>query len=128
MKNKIAILMVISIVLMMTLSACGAVKDVSTVDKLGKDFMTALKDGDATTSWAMLNQEVQTEIGGTAAWADYVKNASFSDWTFSNTQIKDSTGQIDGEATLGTDKYTLRLVFDKVSDAWLISGINFTKE
>lgn len=48
MKNRIAILMVVSVILVMALSACGAVKDVATVNDLGKSFMTALRDGDST--------------------------------------------------------------------------------
>jgi hypothetical protein len=70
MKNRIAILIVISVVLVMALSACGAVKDVSTVNDLGKSLMTAFRDGDAVTSWDMLTADVQTEVGSSAAWKE----------------------------------------------------------
>jgi hypothetical protein len=126
MKNRIAILMVVSVVLVMALSACGAVKDVATVNDLGKSFMTALRDGDTSSSWDMLTTAVQTEVGGTDAWVEFVTPRNFSDWTFTNTQVENSTAQMDGEATLGAETYTVVLIFDKESETWKLSGINFT--
>jgi hypothetical protein len=125
-KKSVAILLVVSVVFTMALSACGVINDVTTVGNLGKDFMTAMKNGDAASSWDMLTPDVQAEVGDTASWEEFVKNEGFSDWTFTNTQVENNTGQIDGEATYGTDTYTLRLVFDKVDNSWLVSGINFT--
>jgi major membrane immunogen (membrane-anchored lipoprotein) len=58
MKNRIAILMVVSIVLVMALSACGLVDDIATVNDLGKSLMTAMRDGDASGSWNMLTVDV----------------------------------------------------------------------
>src|SRR5512133_1938029 len=85
MKNRAAILIVDSIVMIMALSACGAVKDVGTVNDLGKGFMTALRDGDISGSWDMLTTSVQDEVGGTDAWAEFVTPRNFSDWTFTST-------------------------------------------
>lgn len=124
MKNRIAILLVVSVIIMMALSACGAIKDVSIVNDLGKSFMTALRDGDAESSWTMLTTAVQDEIGSQEAWQEFVAPRNFSEWSFSNTQVNNNVGQMDGEATLGTDTYTITLVFDKANDAWLVSGIN----
>lgn len=126
MKNRIAILVVVSIVLIMALSACGAVKDISTVNDLGKGFMTALRDGDAEGSWNMLTIDIQEEVGGTDAWTEFVYPRNFSNWDFSNTQIENNYGQMDGEATLGDETYTVVLIFDKANDTWKISGINFS--
>jgi len=128
MKNRIVSLSALSIVLVMALSACGVVNDVSKVGDLGKSFMTALQNNDATSSWGMLNSTVQTQIGDAAAWEAFVAPRNFSEYSFSNTQVDNNTGQMDGEATLGTDKYTVALVFEKTDDTWLISGINFTKQ
>lgn len=126
MKNRIAILMVASIILIMTLSACGAVKDISTVNDLGKGFMTALRDGDSAGSWDMLTTDVQNEVGDTDGWTDFVYPRNFSNWNFSNTQVENNTAQMDGEATLGEETYTVVLIFDKADDEWKISGINFS--
>ncbi len=126
MKNRIAILMVVSVILIMALSACGAVQDVSTVNDLGKGFMTALRDGDASGSWDMLTKAVQDEVGSTDAWVEFVTPRNFSNWNFTNTQVENNSAQMDGEATLGEETYTVVLVFDKADDTWKISGINFT--
>lgn len=125
MKNRVAILMVISIILIMALSACGVVKDVAAVNDLGKGLMTALRDGDTAGSWDMLTTAVQDEVGSTDAWADFVYPRNFSNWNFTNTQVENNSAQMDGEATLGEETYTVLLVFDKVDDEWKVSGINF---
>lgn len=126
MKNRMAVILLCSIVLVMTLSACGAVKDLSAVNDAGDAFMTALRDGDVVTSWNMLTTEVQTEIGDIASWQDFVIPRNFSEWKFSNTQVENDVAQLDGEATLGAESYSVVLVFQKVDDYWLLSGINFT--
>ncbi|MDP3449203.1 MAG: hypothetical protein Q8R87_01390 [Anaerolineaceae bacterium] len=125
MKNRVAILMVVSIILIMALSACSAVKDVASVNDLGKGFMTALRDGDTSGSWDMLTTAVQDEVGSTEAWTDFVYPRNFSNWNFTNTQVENDTAQMDGEATLGEETYTVVLIFDKIDDSWKISGINF---
>jgi hypothetical protein len=126
MKNRIALLLVVSVILVMALSACGAVKDVATVNDLGKSFMTAMRDGDAAGSWDMLTEDIHTEIGDLATWEEYVAPRNYSDWSFSNTEVQSDVAQMDGEATLGEDTYTVLLGFTKENDAWLIStiGIN----
>ncbi|MBA3075701.1 MAG: hypothetical protein FP831_19065 [Anaerolineae bacterium] len=126
MKNRVAILMVVSIILIMALSACSAVKDVASVNDLGKGFMTALRDGDTSGSWDMLTTAVQDEVGSTEAWTDFVYPRNFSNWNFTNTQVENDTAQMDGEATLGEETYYVVLIFDKVDDSWKISGINFS--
>lgn len=126
MKNRIAILMVVSVILVMALSACGAVKDVAAVNDLGKGFMTALRDGDSSGSWDMLTSAVQEEVGNTDAWVEFVTPRNFSNWNFTSTNVQNNSAEMDGEATLGDETYTVVLVFDKADDAWKISGINFT--
>lgn len=126
MKNKVAILIVVSIVVIMALSACGAVKDVGTVNDLGKGFMTALRDGDASGSWDMLTTAVQDEVGGTDAWGEFVTPRNFSNWNFTSTNVQNNSAEMDGEATLGAETYNVVLIFEKADDAWKISGINFT--
>jgi len=126
MKNRIAILMVVSIVLVMALSACGLVDDISTVNDLGKGLMTAMRDGDAAGSWDMLTVDVQTELGDIDGWSEFIYPRNFSNWNFTNTEVENNVAQMDGEATLGDETYTVLLVFDKIDDEWKVSGINFT--
>lgn len=126
MKNRIAILMVVAVVFVMALSACSVVNEITTVSDVGNAFMTALRDGDNATSWAMLTTDVQTEVGGEAAWAEFTAPRNFSKWKFSNTEFENDVAQMDGEATLVDETYTIVLVFDKVNDSWLVSGINIT--
>ena len=126
MQRKGALLMVVAVLFALVLPACGVINDVATVGQLGNDFMTALKEGDGEGSWTMLTQDVQDEIGDPTAWQEFVDRESFSDWKFTNTQVENNVGQIDGEATFEGDTYTLLLIFDKVDGNWLISGINFS--
>jgi hypothetical protein len=126
MKNRIAILIVISAIFVMALSACGAVKDVATVNDLGKSLMTAMRDGDAAGSWDMLTVEVQNELGDIDGWSEFIYPRNFSNWNFTNTEVENNVAQMDGEASLGDETYTVLLVFDKIDDEWKVSGINFT--
>lgn len=126
MKNRIAILIVVSAIFVMALSACGAVKDVATVNDLGKSLMTAMRDGDAAGSWDMLTGEVQNELGDIDGWSEFIYPRNFSNWNFTNTEVENNVAQMDGEASLGDETYTVLLVFDKIDDEWKVSGINFT--
>ncbi|KAF0112262.1 MAG: Uncharacterized protein FD147_323 [Chloroflexi bacterium] len=126
MKKRIVFFVLVFIIAIMALSACSVVNDISTVSDNGKAFMTALRDGDHTTSWNLLTPEVQTEIGSQEAWVDFATPRNFSDWKFTNTSVENNTAQMDGETTLGAETYTVLLVFAKLNDAWKISGINFT--
>jgi hypothetical protein len=126
MKKRIALFLVVSVLALAILSACGAVSEITTVGDVGKAFMAALRDGDHTASWNMLTPAVQTEIGGQAAWVDFATPRNFSEFSFSSTNITNNQAQMDGEAVLGADTYTVVLVLEKVGDAWKLSGINFT--
>jgi predicted small secreted protein len=108
------------------LSACAVGQDLSAVSKLGNDFMTGLRDGQYQQTWAMLTSALQTEIGGYDAWVTFATPRTFDKWSFSNTQIQNNQGQLDGECSIGTDTYTITLVMDKVGTDWKISGINIT--
>jgi hypothetical protein len=127
MKNRIALLLVAAVLLAMTLSACGSVKDVAAVNDLGKSFMITMRDGDISSAWNMMTSSLQNEIGDINSWKESATPRNFSDWDFTNTQIQNKIAQMDGEATLGENKYTILLFFDKADDgSWKISGINFT--
>lgn len=126
MKKRIALFLVVSFLALAILSACAAVREITNVGDVGKAFMAALRDGDHTASWNMLTPTVQTEIGGQAAWVDFATSRNFSEFKFSSTNIENNQAQMDGEAVLGAETYTLVLVLDKVGDDWKLSGINFT--
>jgi hypothetical protein len=120
---RITSIVLVSLIL---LSSCSAVNDLSVVKETGDAFMAALKAGDNETSWNLLTEDVQAEIGGRAAWVDFVIPRTFQTWKFTSTEVNDDQAQLDGEATLGADTYTVVLVLAKVDDLWKLSGINFT--
>lgn len=128
MKNRIAIVILISIIAVVTLSACSAVNGLSAVNDTGKIFMAALRDGDHAATWDMLVPEVQIEVGSQAAWADFTTKYRFTKWKFTETKVDNDTAQSDGEATLGAHSYSFRLVYAKINDNWKISGVNFTQK
>ena len=106
-------------------AACGLTSDMSTVRDMGKDFMTALEEGDHTTSYAMLSPELKQEIGNLDAWAAFAGPRAFWDWSFSSTEVENDMAQMDGEASFTDGDYDIRLVFTKYGDDWKITGINF---
>jgi hypothetical protein len=112
------------LITLLSLTACSVVSSLQSVTDTGNAFMQALKDGDNTTSWNMLTQSVKDEIGSESAWADFTAPRNFSKWSFNSTNIENSTGTLEGEATLGTDTYKITLVMEANGDSWLISGIN----
>jgi hypothetical protein len=112
--------------LLISLTGCAIFKDSSTVGVTGNSFMTTFRDGDAKASWNMLTTEVQAEVGSQAKWEEYLTERNFSSWNFSDTQIENGVAQINGEATLGVDTYTVVLVLQKSENSWKISGVNFT--
>ncbi len=123
MKNR-SLLVFPLLIAALLLSACGIVNELTTVTATGNDFMTALRDRDFDTSYDMLTTGVKNEIGDKGAWVTFARPRNFDSWTFSNTEFENDMAQIDGEAMLGTDKYDIRLVFQKVGEAWMIAGMN----
>lgn len=112
------------LITLFSLTSCGVVSSLQSVTDTGNAFMQALKDGDSATSWNMLTKDVQNEIGGEAAWADWIAPRNFSEWSFNSTNIENSTGTLEGEAKLDQDTYKITLVMEANGDGWLISGIN----
>jgi len=112
------------IILMAALTACSVVSGLKSAADTGNAFMQALKDNDNTTSWNMLDQNIKDEVGSEAAWADFTLPRNFSDWTFSSTNIENSTATLEGEATLGADIYYITLIMEANGEEWLITGIN----
>jgi len=90
--------------------------------------MTALKNGDHTTSWNMLTTSVQEELGSEPAWEEWASIRAFPEWKFTNNQVENNEAQLDGEATLDGITYNVTLVFDKTDTGWLVSGINFQEK
>jgi hypothetical protein len=114
----------IGMLLVIILSSCSVVNELSNVSTTGTTFMTALRDVDLTTSWDMLAPSLQSEIGDRTLWSDWASPRNFESWTFSNTQINNDQGQMDGEATIGNEIYTISLVLQKISEEWKVAGIN----
>lgn len=110
------------LLLLFSLTACGALGDVSDA---GNAFMSALSTGDNTTSYQMLHPDIQQEVGGESGWAEWTAIRNFEKWKFNSTSVENSTAQLEGTAELDGVTYNVILVFDKVNDAWQITGINF---
>ena len=124
MKIKIFVISVI-LVLMLAMTACGAVSSLKSANTTGDAFMQALKDQNNEASWNLLAQNVKDEIGDQAAWANFTQPRNFDSWKFNSTNITDKQAQLDGEATISGDTYTVTLIMDPNGENWLISGINF---
>jgi hypothetical protein len=128
MKNRVR-LFALAVVLAAVTVSCGLTQDMSAVSDTGNAFMTALKDGDHAKSYALLAPDLQTELGGTLeSWTEFATPRNFSQWSFSNTKLENDTGQLDGEATLSPDTYTVSLVLKKVNNEWKIAGIDIKKK
>ncbi len=106
------------------LGACSLAKDLSAVQKAGNDFMTGLRDKQYQVTWGMLTTSLQAEIGTYDDWVNFASPRAFDTWSFSNTQVQNDQGQLDGECAIGSDAYTITLVFGRVGSDWKVSGVN----
>lgn len=120
-KRLVTVLMVV-FVLMFSLSACGALKDIS---NLGDKFMSALSTQDNATSYAMLSADIQAEVGYEAGWADWTSIRAFDDWKFTNSSIENDLATLEGTAQLDGDEYLVTLEFTKNGDVWELTTIIF---
>jgi hypothetical protein len=109
-------------VLLFSLTACGALGDVS---DLGNDFKSALSTGDNATSYKMLHPDIQTEMGGEAGWADWTSIRNFEKWSLNSNSVENTTAELQGSSELDGETHDVYLYFDLVDDAWLITGISF---
>lgn len=125
MKSKILAILVIISALIFSLTACSAVNEIKAVGDTGKAFMSALQTGDNTASWLLLGPNIQKEVGSESAWAEWTSIRSFPKWSFYNTEVSDNTAQMDGTAELDNYEYAVTLIFEKIDETWLITGINF---
>jgi hypothetical protein len=126
MKTRLSMIVLVSILAVLALTACGAVSDLSVVSDNGKAFMAALRDGDHETSWNLLDPSLQDEFGSYDSWVEFATPRNFSESKFSATNVSGTEATMDGEAVIGSETYLVNLVFYKTGDAWLISGIQFS--
>ncbi len=126
MKTRLSMIVLVSMLAVFALTACGAVSDLSVVSDNGKAFMAALRDGDHETSWNLLDPSLHDEFGSYDTWVEFATPRNFSESKFSATNVSGSEATMDGEAVIGSETYLVNLVFYKTGDAWLISGIQFS--
>lgn len=122
MKIRWSMGLLVVLVLVFSLSACASLGDVS---DLGNQFMSALSTGDNATSYQMLHPDIHTEVGGEAGWAEWTSIRNFEKWKFTSTSIENTTAELQGTAELNGETYDIVLIFDKVDENWLITGISF---
>ena len=122
MKKNLVLVTAVALVLVFSLTACGALKDVS---NMGDAFMTALKDGDHAASYQMLSEDIKAEIGGEAGWAEWAAIRNFDSWKFNSNSIENDVATLVGNAKLDGEDYVVTLIFDKIDEVWKITGISF---
>lgn len=125
MKKKFSILVITALVMMLTISACGAVSSLKSAGDVGKAFMDALKANDAETTWNMMTSELQQDLGAKADWQSYVSSNSFEDYKITSNEVANDTAVLEGEATINQETYYTELTFQKVDDGWMLVGISF---
>ena len=120
-------IVMLGLLLTFLVGACGSVvSDLQTVGTAGDNFMTALKNGDASGSYNMLGADLQKEIGGADSWATWIKTRQAKTWNFANRNINNERGELSGTATFSDDKdYNISLVLTKSGSDWKVIGIQF---
>jgi len=122
MKKRLSTVLIVGLVLLFSLTACG---ELSSVSDMGNAFMSALNTGDNTTSYQMLHSDIQEEVGGEAGWAEWTSIRNFDEWKFTSTSIENTTATLEGTAVLDDVDYAIILLFDKIDEEWKITGISF---
>ena len=122
MNKKLVMVFVVALVFMLSLTACGALKDVS---DLGDQFMSALSNQDNATSFSMLSADIQAEVGGETGWAEWAAIRNFNEWKFTSNSVENDVATLEGTAQLDGDEYLVTLEFTKNGDAWEITTIIF---
>lgn len=118
-------LIVTSLVLALVLSACGIASELSAVNKTAEDFMIALRDSDYAAGYNLLGSDLQAELGGEGGWAEFASIRNFEEWKWTNTEFENDMGQVEGEATLGNEVYSIVLIEQKIGGAWKVVGLDF---
>jgi hypothetical protein len=121
MNKKVLIFSVAALVLSIILAGC---QTLGNIGDTGNDFMTSLKNQDYVASYALLTPDLQAELGEVDGWQSFAEPRNFSEWTFTNNKFENDSGQLDGEATLGNEVYTISLVMQKIKEEWKVAGID----
>lgn len=122
MKKRLLLVFVAALVMMLSLSACGSLKEIS---NLGDTFMSALSTGDNATSYAMLSEDIQAQVGYETGWAEWAAIRDFSEWKFTSNSIENDIARLEGTALLDGDEYKTTLEFTKSGDDWQLTTIIF---
>ncbi len=122
MKKKLVTVLVVALVLMFSLTACSALKDIT---NLGNTFMTALSTQDNATSFSMLSPDIQAEVGYEAGWADWTSIRDFDEWKFTSNSIENDVATLEGTAQLDGEEYLVTLQFTKNGSDWELTTIVF---
>jgi hypothetical protein len=127
-------LLITAIVLSLVLSACGAIEAAQAFTQVGNNFMTALKDGNYETAYALFHPNLQLEVGTAADLQNMIESnaAQPEDWSFSSVNATTDADKVTTATMEGSVNYqdgktgvvTLELVQD--GDAWTIISFNLT--
>ncbi len=122
-KRYLLLLLVVSLFI---LPACGLTQSLGSASDTGKEFMTALKEGDHETSWNLCTTDIQNEIGSYEHWVDFASIRNFEDFSFNSTNVENDEATLEGTATLNGDDYNVILILYKSGDDWKVAGIDFS--
>lgn len=121
-KHLLFVLLALSL---FVLPACGITQSLGSASDTGKEFMTALKDGDHQASWNLCTSDIQDEIGSYENWVDFASIRNFDDFSFNSTNVENDKATLEGEATLDGDVYKIILILYKSGDDWKVAGLDF---
>jgi hypothetical protein len=107
---------------------CGVVKTAQAFNQTGNDFMTALKDGQYETAYALFHENLQSEVGSLESLEAMIEdnNAQPKDWTFSSWNMStDEDGNnlatVEGSVTYMDDRQgTVDLELVQEGETWKI--------
>lgn len=125
-------LLITTILLALTLTACGAIEAAQAFTKTGNDFMSALRDGEYDTAYALMHPDLQQEVGTVTDLQGMMEDnaAQPKDWSFSSVNATTNADQVTTATMEGSVNYqdgksgvvTLELVQD--GETWTIISFN----
>lgn len=105
------------------LTACGPFSDLGTMGSTGDAFMRALRDGDASQSYAMLAPNLQ-QYYSPATWRSLAQKYQPTRWSFLTTRTINDVGMLEGTASFASGlSLSVYLELTQVNSQWKIAGI-----
>jgi hypothetical protein len=136
-KNIISFSIIITFFLLTAISSgCSMVNTIKDANKVGSDFMVALKEAKYDVAYALFHPDLQTNVGSIVALQKlaedndaFPKEWTFSSWSTSTDENGNTTAKVEGSLTYKDGrKGTVTLELVKVEDVWKLYRFDFTSE